>query len=513
MRPKDKYAFYRSIGSPRFVAAPLVRVSELPFRLLCRRYGAQLAYTPMEPTRRFLSDPQRRAEVLQECAEDHPLIVQFGTDSADQFLTAAAFVAASPGRAVAVDLNLGCALGTACESRYGACLLQCPEEVGAMLRRVCRECPLPVTAKIRVLPDLSKTIAFAKMLEECGIVMLAVHGRTPEQLTPNHGTADWEAIRAVKQAVGIPVLANGNILHYPDVVRCLEVTKADGVMVGEALMFDPRLFSNPKVPLLHGYVFRMQNPAPQLGARNALDFMTYCEKYNISNDIKKRVLSRLCWHACLPGVLPEMTTKAVGRRTLQAHMAITKAGSTYYPTLTEMLMKVVGLPPAKGLNDPILAELSMQPRKWYPAILHYRDIFPSSQKEKNGHEAYRERVHLALRARYLDTIRAKLCRRHLCRKGRRPHAVHRWVSRSRPPGQLAGAVGAVMVRRRRLADVALGKPSPKGKRTQVSASEPALQEFLTRVARGSKAKRARRSAAACRKGKDPELGSTTGEGK
>ena len=93
--------------------------------------------------------------------------------------------------------------------------------------------------------------------------------------------------------MGIPVLANGNVLHFPDVRRCLKATGADGVMVGEALMFDPRLFSNPAVPLLHGYAFRMYGSAPQLAAQNALIFLELCQKHPIPKEIMKRCMPSL----------------------------------------------------------------------------------------------------------------------------------------------------------------------------------------------------------------------------
>lgn len=101
---------------------------------------------------------------------------------------------------------------------------------------------IPVTAKIRIFPDLVKTVAYARMVEAAGASLVAVHGRLREQKDNTATRADWDAIRAVKAALAVPVLANGNIRHLGDAIACLQYTGADGVLSAEALLADPALF-------------------------------------------------------------------------------------------------------------------------------------------------------------------------------------------------------------------------------------------------------------------------------
>lgn len=115
--------------------------------------------------------------------------------------------------------------------------------VKSLVEKLALNLDTPVSCKIRVFPELQDTLDYAKMLEEAGCSLLAVHGRTRDEKDGKKFRANWNAIRAVKNAVRIPVLANGNVRHMDDVQSCLEETGADGVLSAESLLENPALFA------------------------------------------------------------------------------------------------------------------------------------------------------------------------------------------------------------------------------------------------------------------------------
>ena len=262
------YDLYKSMGSPKHIVAPMVDQSELALRILSRRYGADLVYTPMINAKIYVQQNRgahrvREGYFNQEFGEegafsftlggkqdtDRPLIVQvrvftyeltqFCANDPDMLLDAARHV---QDKCDAVDLNLGCPQQIARRGNFGAFLQEDWNLIFRLINTLHLNLKVPVTAKFRVYESVEKSIAYARMIERAGAQMVTVHGRTREMKGHKTGLADWSKIRAVKQALSVPVFANGNMLFPQDWRDCLEYTGCDGVMSAEGNLYNPTLF-------------------------------------------------------------------------------------------------------------------------------------------------------------------------------------------------------------------------------------------------------------------------------
>lgn len=239
----------RPLPPHQLVLAPMVGGSELAFRLLARRHGAQLAYTPMMYSDLFVADAEYRAAELLTLPADQPLVAHFCGNNAKTLLEAARL--AEP-HCVAIDINLGCPQRAAYSGHFGSFCRGDGDPSDTMdvplvlsiVSTLSRGLRIPLFCKIRLFDELDDTLAFCRQLEAAGCALLAVHGRY--RGSPTHkreGPAHLEQVAEIKRAVSIPVLTNGNVSSAADLLASLEETGADGVMSAEGALDDPAIFA------------------------------------------------------------------------------------------------------------------------------------------------------------------------------------------------------------------------------------------------------------------------------
>lgn len=226
----------------RILLAPMAGVTDSPFRQLCRHFGAGLASTEMVTADTRLWNTHKTRHRLDHGGEDEPRSVQVA--GAEPGMLAEAAKRNVDMGAQIIDINMGCPAKKVCKRLAGSALLRDEQLVGRILEAVVGAVSVPVTLKTRTGwdPQNRNGVRIARIAEEAGIQALSVHGRT--RACMYCGEAEYDTIRDIKDAVNIPVIANGDIDSAQKAIAVLNATGADGLMIGRAAQGQPWIFQH-----------------------------------------------------------------------------------------------------------------------------------------------------------------------------------------------------------------------------------------------------------------------------
>ena len=277
----------------KLALAPMAGVTDAAFRQICSEKGAGYTVTELVSAKALCYHDTKTAQLLRPFPSEKPFAAQiFGSD--ETCMAEAAQMAIEISGADILDINMGCPVGKVVKNGDGSALMKNPEKAARIAEAVVRAVKVPVTAKMRRGWDKGSinAVELAKMLEEVGVSAVAVHGRTRMQMYG--GQTDWTTIRQVKEAVSVPVIANGDIFSAEDAVRILQFTGADMAMIGRGCFGNPWLFQQAQAAL-EG---RPIPPLPPLRERwdTAVRQVELSAQYQNERVAMLQARHHLCWY-------------------------------------------------------------------------------------------------------------------------------------------------------------------------------------------------------------------------
>ena len=280
------------------ILAPMDGITDLPFRGLCRKLGSAMCVTEFINALDVLEHNQRYQKRIAFEPDQRPLSLQLLGSHPDQMLRAAEKLIPKV-RPDIIDINLGCQSKNVTSRGAGAALMKTPEVIAAIFNAFTHQYPIPISGKIRLGWDQDQMnyLEVAKIIQDNGGAMVAVHGRTRKQTYKGH--ANWEPIREIKQALQIPVIGNGDVCTLEDIHAIKDAAGCDAVMIGRAAVGNPWIFSgmdrkDVPVPLLRGTILdHLESMLNFYGERGIITFRKYLKAYLTPYSIPREALLEL----------------------------------------------------------------------------------------------------------------------------------------------------------------------------------------------------------------------------
>ena len=222
------------------ILAPMDGYSDWPFRSLCRELGSAMSYTEFVQVEKILSRSKQPAKKLHFEEAERPITFQLYGDNVDKIIEAALRV--QEWKPTIIDINMGCPAKSVSDRGAGVGMMKSPLKIARLFTKLSKKLSVPLTGKIRLGWERNRNYKLiARIVEECGGSLIAIHGRTKEQ--SYSGNANWDAIAEVKSMVKIPVIGNGDVKRVEDIERMKRYTGCDAVMIGRGALANPWIFS------------------------------------------------------------------------------------------------------------------------------------------------------------------------------------------------------------------------------------------------------------------------------